>query len=413
MLKPTRLLLRNATILDLELGTLVQDRSVLVTGDKITEMAGPSLKAPDAEIIDLHGRTLMPGLIDCHVHVNAASADLAAVAEWSTPYVTAHAARLMRNMLFRGFTTVRDVAGADYGIAAAVEEGLFDGPRIVFGGKALSQTGGHGDSRHRGRDQISSCYCSPSLSRVCDGVTEVRRAARDELRRGAFHIKLMVGGGIASPTDRIDSVQFSIDEIRAAVDEADAANRYVTAHAYTSRAITRAVECGVRCIEHGNFMDESTARLMKERGTFYVPTLATYSALPRRGRSLGLAETSLAKIGDVLQQGMRSLQLAHETGIPIAYGTDLLGDMQDEQSLEFQLRSEVQQPVDILRSATTGAAQLLRMEGLIGAISVGAFADMLVVNGDPLTDLSGLTKPETSVLLIMKAGRIFKNTLPT
>jgi imidazolonepropionase-like amidohydrolase len=401
----------NASVLDAQRGELLSDRTVLVAGDRIVEVGGADVNSKDARVIDVRGMVLMPGLIDCHVHVTAITADLTALAEWSPAYVTARAARVMARMLQRGFTTVRDVGGADFGLAAAVEEGYLEGPRLAFGGKALSQTGGHADWRSRGRTAYDSCYCCPTLGAICDGVSEVRRAAREEIRRGAHHIKVMLSGGVASPTDRVDSIQFSLEEVRAAVEEAQAANLYVTGHAYTSAAINRGLECGVRSIEHGNLMDESSIQLFKEKGAFYVPTLATYSALAARGREFGLPEHSHKKVFDVLDAGLNALELANRASVPIAYGTDLLGGMQEDQLTEFTIRSEVQQPVDIVRSATTVAARLLRMEGKVGTISAGAFADLIVVDSNPLDDISVLTSPEKHLRHVMAAGRIVTDAI--
>ena len=411
MAQEQRLVLRNATVLDVEHGELIPDQSVLVQGHTVIEVGGPEVRAGEVPALDLHGLTLMPGLIDAHVHVNAVTADLAALGEWSPAYVTARATQVLTGMLRRGFTTVRDVAGADYGLAAAVDEGYLAGPRLVFGGKALSQTGGHGDWRSRGRVAYDSCSCCPTLGVICDGPDEVRRAAREEIRRGAHHIKIMLGGGIASPTDRIDSTQFSLDEIRAAVEEAEAANLYVTGHAYTARAINRALECSVRCIEHGNLMDESSIPLFQRTGAFYVPTLATYAALAARGREFGLPEQSHRKVFAVLDQGLRALELAHRAGLRIVYGTDLLGGMHEDQLSEFRLRAEVQRPLDSIRSATVTAAELLRMEGQIGVVAAGASADLLAVDGDPLRDLGALTDPDRRLKLILCRGRIVKQDL--
>lgn len=406
-----RYLFRNAQILDAGRGDYLADGSVLVEGDRILEVGGAEIQAGDAQSFDLRGMTLMPGLIDAHVHVTAVTADLAAMAEWSSAYVTARATHVLVGMLRRGFTTVRDVGGADYGLAQAIEEGYLEGPRLIFGGKALSQTGGHGDIRGPGRQAYDFCYCCPGLGVICDGVDEVRRATREEIRRGAHHIKLMLSGGVASPTDRVDSVQFSREEIRAAVEEAGAANLYVAGHAYTSRAINRGLECGVRSIEHGNLMDESSLPLFQERGAFYVPTLATYSALASRGREFGLPEHSYRKVFDVLDAGLHALELAQRAQIPIVYGTDLLGGMHEEQLNEFTLRRQVQPPADILRSATTVAARLLRLEGQVGVVAPGAYADLLVVDGDPLQDIAVLTDPQRRLKLVIARGRLCVNQI--
>jgi imidazolonepropionase-like amidohydrolase len=406
-----RYLFRNAHILDAERGNYLAESSVLVEEDRILEVGGAEVQESRAQSFDLAGLTLMPGLIDAHVHVTAITADLARLAEWSPAYVTARSARVLADMLRRGFTTVRDVGGADYGLAQAIEECYLEGPRLVFAGSALSQTGGHGDFRSLGSQAQDPCHCGLARTVICDGVEEVRKAAREEIRRGASHIKLMLSGGVASPTDRIDSTQFSREEIRAAVEEAEAANLYVVGHAYTSRAINRGLECGVRSIEHGNLMDDSSLPLFKERGAFYVPTLATYAALAARGREFGLPEPSHRKVFEVLDAGLHALELAHRAQIPIVYGTDLLGGMHEEQLREFTLRRQVQPPADILRSATTVAARLLRLEGQVGVVAPGASADLLVVEGDPLQDITVLTDPPRRLKLVMARGRMAVNHL--
>jgi imidazolonepropionase-like amidohydrolase len=398
-------------VLDPEAGELVPERTVLVEGGTIAEVGGTEVKSSGAAVLDLRGMTLMPGLIDAHVHVTAITADLASMADWSPAYVTARARHVLAGMVRRGFTTVRDLGGADFGLAAAVEEGYLEGPRLVFGGKALSQTGGHGDWRSRGRSAYDACYCCPTLGAVCDGVPEVRRAAREEIRRGARHVKLMLSGGVASPTDRVDSIQFSLEEIRAAVEEAEAANLYVAGHAYTARAINRGLECGVRSIEHGNLMDESCIPLFKQKSAFYVPTLATYSALAARGREFGLPEHSHRKVFDVLDSGLRALELAHRSDIPIAYGTDLLGGMHEDQLSEFIIRSEVQPPLDIVRSATTVGARLLGMEGEVGQVTPRGSADLLVLDGNPLENIRVLAAPQQYLKLVMARGDIITNSI--
>jgi imidazolonepropionase-like amidohydrolase len=406
-----RVLFRNASVLDAERGELLPGRTVLVEGGAIAEVGEAETKPTAERVFDLRGMTLMPGLIDAHVHVTAITADLASMADSSPAYVTARARHVLLGMLRRGFTTVRDVGGADFGLAAAVEEGFLEGPRVVFGGKSLSQTGGHADWRSRGRSAFDACYCCPTLGVVCDGVSEVRRAAREEIRRGAHHIKMMLSGGIASPTDRVDSTQFSLDEIRAAVEEAEAANLYVAGHAYTARAINRGLECGVRSIEHGNLMDESCIPLFEKTGAFYVPTLATYSSLAARGREFGLPEHSHRKVFDVLDSGLRALELAHRAGVPIAYGTDLLGGMHEDQLSEFIIRSEVQPAADVLRSVTTVGARLLRMEDALGRVTPGAAADLLVVDGNPLDDVRILAAPREHLKLVMCRGDIVTTSM--
>jgi imidazolonepropionase-like amidohydrolase len=404
--------LANAAVLDPEAGSLAEGQTVVVEGGRVVEVAPASaVRAGDATVLDVKGRTVMPGLIDGHVHVNAATADLGALEEWAPSYVTARAAGILRGMLDRGFTTVRDVAGADYGIAAAVDEGLLAGPRVIFGGKALSQTGGHGDSRGPGRAVLDQHPCAATLTVIADGVAEVRRAAREQLRRGAHHVKVMLSGGVASPTDRIDSTQYSMEELRAVVEEARAANRYVTGHAYTAAAVNRGLEAGVGCIEHGNLMDDSSIALFKRTGAYYVPTLATYAALAAEGLDHGMPAGQHAKVYQVLDAGLGALELAHRAGLPIVYGTDLLGGMHRRQLTEFTIRSDVQPAADVLRSATTVAARLLGLEGQVGVVAPGAFADLLVVEGNPLEELGLLNDPARNLRLVMAAGRVHRNDL--
>jgi imidazolonepropionase-like amidohydrolase len=402
------LVLTDAAVLDADAGILHEGQSVLIRAGRIAEVG--DVRAPSVPRRSVRGMTVMPGLIDAHVHAVAATADLAALARWSPAYRTAHSARILAAMVRRGFTTVRDVGGADYGLAAAVEEGLLTGPRLLYGGRALSQTGGHGDLRGPGDQRDPACGCT-GMYRVCDGVDAVRVAARDELRKGAYHLKLMVSGGIASPTDRIDSLQFSDDEIRAAVAEAAAAGRYVAAHAYTAAAVNRALRCGVRSIEHGNLMDESSVPLFVEAGAYYVPTLATYAALAEEGREAGLPQASSEKVAGVLEAGLQALELAHRGGVTIAFGSDLLGSMHGRQLTEFGLRAQVQPAADVIRSATTVAARLVRMETEIGVVAPGAQADLIVLDGNPLEDLSALSRPDRHLRLVIAAGRVVVDSL--
>ncbi|HVA35977.1 MAG TPA: amidohydrolase family protein, partial [Candidatus Dormibacteraeota bacterium] len=363
--------------------------------------------------VDVGGKTLMPGLIDCHVHVVATMLNLAANAALPNATVAYRSIPILKGMLLRGFTTVRDAGGADAFIARAVEEGDVEGPRIFPSGKALSQTGGHGDPRPRG-DGLCACG-DPGrvglLARVADGVEEARKATREELQKGATQIKLMASGGVASPTDRIDSTQYSPDEMRAIVAEAEAQNTYVLAHAYTARAIRRAVDCGVRTIEHGNLVDDETAARMRELGAYAVPTLITYDGLANEGARLGLPQESVAKIDRVRLAGLRSLEIFKRAGVKMGYGSDLLGELHRLQAHEFVVRSEVLPPVEIIESATTVGAEILRMEGRLGVIAPGAYADLLVVDGNPLRDISVLDGQGERLAAIVQRGRFVKSTL--
>jgi imidazolonepropionase-like amidohydrolase len=355
----------------------------------------------------------MPGLIDCHVHVTAYTANFALLERTSPAYVTARAMHTLRHMLDRGFTTVRDAGGADHGLSRAIEEGHLVGPRLLFCGKALSQTGGHGDMRGPGEfataiNSYFECQCCAGLGRVCDGDAEVRKATRDEIREGATHIKIMAGGGVSSPTDRITSTQFSMMELKAIVEEADAANVHVMAHAYTPRAIQNAVRAGVKSIEHGNLLDDESAQVMANAGAFLVPTLATYEALAKEGAKEGLTPDMVQKVYDVLEAGKRSIAIARKAGVTLCYGSDLLAEMHRHQLRGLILLEEAGLPVvDIIQSATIHAARLFGMEEEIGIIAEGATADILVLKKNPLlsTNVFGEEWKE-NYFAVLKAGRL-------
>ncbi|WP_328608445.1 amidohydrolase family protein [Amycolatopsis sp. NBC_00345] len=400
------LVLRHVTVVDPVTETVTPERAIRIGAGRITAVEADPGDAAGADEFDATGLFAVPGLIDCHVHVTAVSADLGSVADRSPAYVAAQASHLLADMIARGFTSVRDVGGADFGLAAAVSQGLFAGPRIFFGGKALSQTGGHGDLRPEGRDVHDQHYAVPGLGRVCDGVDEVRRAARDEIRRGAHHLKLMLSGGCASHTDRIDSLQFSDEEVRAIVQEAAAANLYTAGHAYTAEAVNRGLELGVRTIEHGNLLDATSIELFLRHNAFYVPTLVTYQALLEQSRELGFTDEQYTKVVKVTENGFEALRLADAAGVRIAYGSDLLGAMQSRQSEEFTLRGKVQSPGAVLRSATTVAAELLRQEGSLGVLAPGARGDVVLARGNPLDDLDVLASPVSGVAAVVQGGAV-------
>lgn len=387
--------------------------SVLVEGEVIREVSDRPISAT-ATRVDLRGRTLMPGLIDAHVHVVASLANIAANAMLPDAVVAFRAGRLMHEMLMRGFTTVRDLGGATLGLRMAWEEGLITGSRLSLCGKALSQTGGHCDFRGRADTRDFGFFAARlgSLGRLVDGVDEVRRAAREEIKGGADYIKLMANGGVASPSDPIAFFGFSESELRAAVEEAEMAQTYVAAHLYTDAAIARAVRCGVLSLEHCNLITEATAREAAAAGAIACPTLVTYQALKEEGASLGLGPESVAKIDDVRLAGLESLERMRNAGLPMAFGTDLLGPMHRRQSEEFLIRREVLPAAEILRSASSVAAKLLRQEGRLGVVAPGALADLIVVEGDPLADLALLTEQGAHLPAIMQGGRFVKNRLP-
>jgi imidazolonepropionase-like amidohydrolase len=400
--------LDDVSVVDVLAGRTVPRRQVVLDGDRITAVRAAGTPGP-GDRPDVAGLTVAPGLIDCHVHVKAWSADLAAVPRQPASYTALRAGRLLRAMLHRGFTSVRDCGGADAGLAAAVADGTTAGPRLFYCGHAISQTGGHGDTRTAGE----RCFAGAGegLSRVADGVDGVRVAVRDELRQGAHFIKVMVSGGVSSPTDRLDSLQYGTAELAAAVEEATNAGRYVTGHAYTAAAVRRAAEAGFRSVEHANLIDAPTADLLAAKGVFVVGTLATYEALAVRGAAEGMPADQLAKLQRVRDAGLRSIELAAAAGVRLVYGTDLLGAMHDAQLTEFALRAQVQPAADVLRAATVTAADLLG-EPDLGRVEPGARADLLLLDGDPLADLGVLTSPDTHLRAVLQGGRPVVGSLP-
>ncbi len=409
----TSYLFSGGRFLDPRKDDLQEGISVLVEHGTVNEVSDTAIASSTATRIDLRGRILMPGLIDAHIHVVLTEVNLRLLADVPLTLLAAKGSVAMRAMLHRGFTTLRDTGGADYGMKATVEQGLFEGPRLFIAGAPLSQTGGHADHRLRTQDRVF-CACCSGLAwtaRVADGVPEVIKATRDELRKGADHIKIMVSGGVASQADPLESLQYRIDEIEAAVDEATRWGTYVCAHAYSAKAIERAVTAGVRTIEHGNLIDAPTAQLMAARGAYLVPTLVAYDALKRRGPDYGLSGYSLAKNELVLHAGLRSLEIARGAGVKIGFGSDLLGQLQNDHCNEFTIRRETMSAQDIIRSATLVNAEIVRQEGRIGELIPGAYADLLVVDGDPYRDIAVFLGEGRNIAAIMLGGRFVKNTM--
>ena len=411
-------LFRNARIFDGESEVLRTGLDVLVAGATITKIAPTSLEVhPEIEVVDCAGRVLMPGLIDAHVHVYAAGLNLTRVAQAPLSYLAHFAARFLRASLDRGFTTLRDVGGGDVGLASAIKDGLLNGaPRLFYGGPAISQTGGHGDFRpgDHALPQFCQCGCAchfDMLTAIADGADAVRRAVREQLRRGASHVKLMASGGIASPTDPLERCQYSDEEIRTAVEEATRAGSYVATHCHPDEAIRRSAALGVRSIEHATLIGRETADFVAERGAFAVPTMATLAALSEEGASLGFPAASLDKLRRIGDRAFAGLEIMKRACVKMGLGTDLLGAQHVRQSSEFTLRAQVLPAIDILRSACVVNAELLGQAGRLGAIREGATADLLVVNGNPLEDISLLAAGGEHLVVIMKDGRFHKRTI--
>jgi len=407
------ILIQNSNLLDVEKAEIIEGVNVLIEENKISELSDKEIKSSTATKIDARGKTLMPGLIDAHVHITATSVDLGRISNYPHSLTALRAGKLAEAMLMRGFTTIRDCTGADWGFHQAIEEDILKGPRLFFVGKALGPTGGHGDRRPKTYEgDICNCYQGTMHdSLTVDGVAEVQKAARRELRKGAHAIKIFASGGVASPDDPIFGLQFSEDEIKTVVNEAYSWGKYVLAHAYTTEAITRAVNCGVRTIEHGNLMDRNTAKLMNKKNVYLVPNLVTYEAMDLEGEKYGLPKVSLEKNKFVKDEGIVALDYAYSEGVKIGYGTDLLGELQVYQSKEFILRQNIMPKSEILKSATLVNAEIVNQQDQIGIIKEGALADLLLIEGNPLEDFSVFQEQGKYISLIMKNGKIYKNNL--
>jgi imidazolonepropionase-like amidohydrolase len=404
----------NAFLIDCTGADPVDGAAVIVEDDRIREArpgggSGP-LPGP-VTTVDCRGMTLMPGLTDAHVHICAVTENITDQHRHYPPsYIAARAMRRAEECLSQGFTTVRDAGGADYGFRQVLEEGHFPGPRLLVSGRYISQTGGHGDKRRRAEwvDPIDCCV--GMIGAIADGPDAVRRAARENIRRDVDQIKIMASGGAMSPADELDTTQYTVDEMRAAVEEAQAVGKYVLSHAYSDTAVRRAIEAGVRSIEHGNLIREPAAQAIKAANAFLVPTMVTYEAIYREGKRYGIGDHQIAKIDLARQQSVRGLEYAYRAGCKIGSGSDLLGDMASQRAVELELKAQVMTPMEVLLSATKVNAELFRMQDRIGSVEPGKYADLIVVEGNPLKNLRVL-QVQDNLKVIMKGGRFYKKTL--
>jgi len=406
--------LKGAFLIDCTGRDPIEGAAVVVEGERIVDVIASGRVGPlkgSVETVDLKGRTLMPGLTDAHVHVCAVEGNTAEQHRHNPPsLVIAKALRRMEQALMQGFTTVRDAGGADYGLREAAASGLYPGPRMLVSGRVLSQTGGHGDKRRRAEWTAPVDCCVGMVALIADGPDEVRRAARDQLRHDVDQIKVMASGGAMSPGDELDTTQYTVEEMRAAVEEARAVGKYVLAHAYSPSAVRNALQAGVRCIEHGNLIDEAGAREIKRAGAYLVPTMVTYEAIWREGKSYGISEHQLAKIDMAREKSVEGLGHAYRAGCKIGSGSDLLGDMQAQRAVELELKAQVMTPMEALLSATRVNAEIFRMDRDIGSVEPGKYADLIAVKGNPLQDLT-VFQNANNLELIMKGGAIYKRAL--
>ena len=411
------LLFREVRVLDTARGTLGAPTDVLVRGNRIAAIGDGARPTASARVIEGHGRTLMPGLIDVHWHSTftaLSQADLLAP-DASPEKLAATVATESARTLLRGFTSVRDAGGPIFELKAAIDAGKMPGPRIWPSGAFVSQTSGHGDLRQP-HERSRRFFGKPSMTEemgatfIADGRDEVLTAVRENLRMGASQIKLMAGGGTSSAYDPVDVTQYTFDEMRAAVEAAEDWGTYVTVHAYTVRAVRRAIEAGVKCIEHGQLLDEDTLKLMAERGIW----LSTQTL---RASTEDMDPLRREKRKPVIEGQARTIAAAKRSGVRMAWGTDFLFDpaLNVEQNAYILLLREWFTPAEILKMVTHDNAELLALSGLrspyqgrLGVVGAGALADLLLVEGNPLTDLEVVADPERNFVVIVKDGRIVK-----
>ena len=423
---PPQVLFKNTNVFDGKGGKLRNNVDVLVVGNLIKGIGKDLVASNGATIIDAGGRTLMPGLIDAHVHLmlNGLPSDMIYEETWG--YVGALSVAGAKSMLLRGFTTVRDVGGPVGGLKQAIDEGVVEGPRVFPSGPYITQTSGHADLE-TSKYKLSPYFTGiPDKSEilgwgfVADGVPEVQKAAREVLRTGSTQIKVMAGGGVSSHFDPLDTQQYTLEELSAIVTEAEHWGTYVAVHAYNDKSVNTAVKAGVKTIEHGPFLTDKTLKLMAKKGVWLVPQAYIFGMTPKELHIEGTP--SEAKMLQVNRESENVLRLAKKYGVKIAWGTDLFGPpaKQAKQPLEFRARAKFFTPVEILKQATSGNAELLNLSGLrhpyregsLGEIKVGAYADILLIDGNPLKDIEIMTNPEKNYRIIMKNGVIYKNTLP-
>lgn len=410
-------LIRDVRVLDILKGELGPATDVLVRGNRIAAIGTSGKAAAGATIIEGQGRTLMPGLIDVHVHISFGSLLLTQLYDPKTTPEKLGAAMTnsAEQMLLRGFTAVRDMGGPIFPLKRAIDTGKTPGPRIWPAGAVISQTSGHGDFRSP-NERSRRFFGKPSRAEeygatfIADGRDEVLTATRENLRMGASQIKLMAGGGTSSAYDPIDVTQYTSDEMKAAVEAADDWNTYVAVHAYTPRAVRRAIEAGVKCIEHGQLLDEPTIELMTQRGIW----LSAQNLIPH---SPNMTPERRKKRAGILEGNARLWPMAKKHGVKLAWGTDLLFEPElnaQQNALILALRQWFT-PAEVLKMVTYDNAQLLALsgprtpyEGKLGIVEQGALADLILVSGDPLANLDLIADPAKNFTMIMKDGVIYK-----
>jgi imidazolonepropionase-like amidohydrolase len=402
---------KDATLLDCTGGKPKYPATVIVADGIVREVSDGKTTVPfNAEVIDCKGKTLMPGLIEGHMHVNLFLNEPSEQTRRYLPsMIVVKCLNILEDTLMQGYTSALDAGGADAGFKLAQSQGLVKGPKLKVCGHSLTQSGGHADMRFA--TEINPPLRHPfAVGVVADGISEVRRAVREELRMGADYIKIMAAGGCASPADEPDSVQYSLDEMKAAVEEADAVGKIVIAHCYSPRSMQRCAEAGVKRMEHGNFMDEATARILKEKGVIYGPTLATYDIMSRKGAEFGIPDYFLRKMKIANEKAQEALGYAVKAGLVIGSGSDMVGPAQPFKANELELKSRVMGPMGAILSATKVNAEILKIDDRVGTIETGKAADILVLDENPLENIA-IFQNRDAIRVIMQDGNFIKHTL--
>lgn len=402
---------KNAFLIDCTGNEPAGSAWVAAEGKFIKEIGfGISPSISGAEIIDCKGKTLLPGLIDAHIHVCLFDNDLGEIHRRNFPAMLyVKSLEVLKDTLFQGFTSARDVGGADAGFRVAVESGMVQGPKLLVSGKSLTMTGGHADMR------LATEKCPPdsgalAVSVIADGVPEVQKAAREQLRQGVDLLKIMAGGGCGSPADEPDTSQYSMEEIIAVVKEAKAAKKEAASHNYSNSSMKICAEAGIYSIEHGNYLDKETAKFLKEKDCWLVPTLATYFYMSEHGEELGIPSYFLRKMKMVRECAMEAVSNAMEAGIKIGSGSDMVGSGQPFKAMELELKAKVMGPMKALLASTRENAKLMKMENQIGTVEPGKIADLILVEGNPLNDMS-IFQDRSNLKIILQNGNFVKNTL--
>ena len=406
--QPEITVLHNARLWDGLADEAVENASVVIEGDTIREAGGDVRYAGEAQRIDCGGLFLMPGLIDAHYHANTPSYDFYGTDRMHPALLASHSNRLLTGALDRGFTTIRDAGGGDIGLAQSLDAGLIDGPRFFYPGKALTQTGGHGDMRRQGEPDLCGCGAySGVICEAVDGPDEMRKAVRQRFRQGATQIKIFLSGGVSTELAPLEMPHFTDAEIAVAVEEAARRGSYVMAHCHTDAGARRCVELGVRTIEHGSLIEPETAKRIADAGAFVVPTLSAGALIADHAAELGLPLSATAKVRGVNARTLEAVKACADAGVKLGLGCDLHGDaFLQTQGRELHLRGQVQKPVDVLRSATLVNAEIVQRKGELGQITPGALADLILIEGDPLTDLSVFINTRQTVRLVLLSGQI-------